>query len=314
MHTDLPTATRTHYLERDHGHRLWIAEYGAPDSPPLLMLHGGPGSGAGPRLATLCALETTRLILPDQRGAGRSKPAGCCIANTTETLIEDLESIRQALAIPRWTVAGGSWGATLALCYAARHPHAVCGLALRNPFLARAADLDNCFNHARSRFPAAWQAWRALGAPENGSFLPWLSRHFARLPDTALTPWLIAWHQWESALAGLAAPPPPSATEITALAQRYRLQIHYLSQQCFLAPDAILSAARQIARHRLPVEIVQGLDDALCPPAATRQLTAALPQAGVSEVADAGHNPFAPAMLKAWLTALKRLQKWETKC
>ena len=166
-------AFRTRWLPAAGGHRLFVAEYGRPDGVPVLVLHGGPGSGGSPRLAGLFDPARCRVIVPDQRGAGRSEPAGATRANTTADLLADIERIRAALGLERWFVTGGSWGATLGILHAAAQPARVAGLLLRSPFLARRADLDHFFGGARHRYPAAWRAWAALGAPEAaGAMLP----------------------------------------------------------------------------------------------------------------------------------------------
>ena len=157
----LAEAFRTHWLPVDGGHRLFVAEYGRPDGVPVLVLHGGPGSGGSPRLAGLFDPARCRVIVPDQRGAGRSEPAGATRANTTADLLADIERIRAALGLERWFVTGGSWGATLGILHAAAQPARVAGLLLRSPFLARRADLDHFFGGARHRYPAAWRAWAA---------------------------------------------------------------------------------------------------------------------------------------------------------
>ena len=304
-------AFRTRWLPVDGGHRLFVAEYGRPDGVPVLVLHGGPGSGGSPRLAGLFDPARCRVIVPDQRGAGRSEPAGGTLANTTADLLADIELIRSALGLERWFVTGGSWGATLGILHAAAQPARVCGLLLRNPFLARRADLDHFFGGARESHPAAWRAWAALGAPEAaGAMLPWLADAFAGRDAAQAAPWVVAWQRWESALAGTpagAAAGHPGAAEIDALFRRYRLQLHYFTQGCFLAPDAVPAAADALVAARVPLRVVQGLADAVCPPRATRLLAARLPADACRWVAGVGHDPFAPAMRAASRAAWSEL-------
>ena len=302
-----PEAFRTHLLPVDGGHRLFVAEYGQTDGVPVLVLHGGPGSGGSPRLAGLFDPARFRVIVPDQRGAGRSEPVGATAANTTADLLADIDVIRAALGGGRCFVAGGSWGATLGILYAAARPAPVSGLLLRNPFLARAADLAWFFGGARLRHPEAWQLWAELGAPEaEGALLPWLADAFARLDVRQAAPWVQAWQRWECALAGVPAGAPGEA-EVAALFRRYRLQLHYFTQGCFVPPDAVLEAIDRLAAARLPLRLVQGLDDDVCPPAATRLLAARLPAEACRWVEGVGHDPFAPAMLAASRAAWSEL-------
>lgn len=304
-------AFRTRWLPVDGGHRLFVAEYGQPDGLPVLVLHGGPGSGGSPRLAGLFDLARCRVIVPDQRGAGRSEPAGATQANTTADLLADIERIRATLGVECWFVTGGSWGATLGILHAAAQPQRVCGLLLRNPFLARWADLDHFFGGARDRHPAAWRAWAALGAPEAaGAMLPWLADAFAGRDAAQAAPWVRAWQRWEGTLAATqagAAAGSLGEAEIAALFRRYRLQLHYFTQGCFLAPDAVLEAADALAAARVPLRVVQGLADGVCPPGATRLLAARLPADACRWVEGVGHDPFAPAMLAASRAAWSEL-------
>lgn len=305
----LAEAFRTHWLPVDGGHRLFVAEYGRPDGVPVLVLHGGPGSGGSPRLASLFDPGRFRVIVPDQRGAGRSEPAGSTAANTTADLLADIDLICAALGVERSFVVGGSWGATLGILYAARRPAQVCGLLLRNPFLARAADLSWFFGGARLRHPEAWRRWAELGAPEaDGALLPWLADVFARLDARQAAPWVKAWQGWECALAGTPAGGAPGEAEVATLLRRYRLQLHYFMQGCFLPPDAVLAAVDRVAAARLPLRVVQGLADDVCPPAATRLLAARLPAEACRWVEGVGHDPFAPAMVAASLAAWGALQ------
>ena len=304
-------AFRTRWLPVDGGHRLFVAEYGQPGGVPVLVLHGGPGSGGSPRLAGLFDPGRFRVIVADQRGAGRSEPVGATLANTTADLLADIDVIRAVLGVERCFVVGGSWGATLGILHAARRPAQVCGLLLRNPFLARGADLAHFFGGARRRHPGAWQAWAALGAPEApGALLPWLADVFARLDARQAAPWVKAWQGWECTLAGALAGTPAGAlgeAEIEALFRRYRLQLHYFTKGCFLPPDAVLEAVDRVTAARVPVRVVQGLADDVCPPDATRLLAARLPARACRWVEGVGHDPFAPAMVAASMAAWAEL-------
>lgn len=289
------------------GHRLYVEEHGEPDGIPVLVLHGGPGSGNSRAHLQFFAAGRYRVVLPDQRGAGRSEPAGCCEYNTTVDLLDDIESLRRALGFERWLVVGGSWGATLGLLYAAAHPQCVGGLLLRNPFLARACDFDAFFGGQKAHFPLAWHAWEKLGAPgAPGAMLPWLVEEFATAGSVRLQSLVEAWHGWESALSGSPVRS-LSAGEIAGLLQRYRLQCHYFGQSCFLPDNAVFSAAVSVAAAGLPVRVVQGMSDLVCPPAGATALLERLPYATCDGVPGVGHDPFAPAMQGAMRAALAHL-------
>jgi proline iminopeptidase len=266
-------------LSTADGHALHVREWGHPTGAPVLVLHGGPGSGAGPLLWRVFDPQRWRVIVPDQRGAGRSTPAGALHGNTTSQLLGDLTLLRERLGLAQWTVAGGSWGATLALLAAAREPHTVQALLLRAPFLAGRAEIAAFFD----------------GAPQSLQVL------HSRLhgDDAAVAAQAAhAWWQWECAQSGVPAPAPP---EPVALLQRLRLQSHYLMRDCFLNPP-LMEQLQALRKHA--VTIVHGQQDRVCPPAGTRALQRVLPQAQVQWVPGAGHDAAHPAMLAAWMQAL----------
>src|SRR5258708_31050021 len=134
------------------GHEIYVESVGRTDGIPAVYLHGGPGSGCQPDHRRLFDPERFHAILFDQRGAGRSHPKGGREHNTLPHLIADLEMIRTKFGFERWIVAGGSWGATLALAYAETHPQRVSGLLLRATFLGMRTEIETAFNDALPRF------------------------------------------------------------------------------------------------------------------------------------------------------------------
>ncbi|WP_194711824.1 alpha/beta fold hydrolase [Noviherbaspirillum soli] len=285
-------------LATGDGHRLWYAQYGNPHGLPLFWLHGGPGSGASLRHADLVDLARFRLVLADQRGCVRSQPAGGLENNHTGLLVDDIERLRRHLGMERMLLGGGSWGATLALAYAARHGDMLHGLVLRAPFLATPAELGGFFDT-----PQCWQAFAAI-APASalapGRLLPWLAGQLASSDAQTCSRIAGAWRGHEQALEGRpneAAEPPDEA-----LVQRYRIQAHYLHHGCFLDPDALVEALGSLPA--MPVAILHGDADRVCPPANARRLQQRLPGSRLLIVAGAGHDPFHPAMAAALRQAL----------
>lgn len=289
------------WLPVSGGHQLYYEQRGVPAGIPVLILHGGPGSGCSPQMAGFFDQQRYRVILLDQRGAGKSLPAGCCEENTTSALINDIEALRRHLGVDRWLVMGGSWGATLGILYAAAYPQQLSGLLLRNPFLARVADLDWFFGGARLHHPQAWQRWAALGAPEApGAMLRWLTECFRSTPPSALAAHVAAWHVWECALARTPSRN-LSPADIDLLQLRHRLQLHYFGHACFIPEGRVLAAAQRIAAANVPIHVVQGLADHVCPASATAVLLEQLLNVGCTWVEDVGHDPYAPAMQTATL-------------
>jgi proline iminopeptidase len=283
-------------LATGDGHRLWYAQYGNPHGLPLFWLHGGPGSGASLRHADLVDLARCRLVLADQRGCGRSLPAGALESNRTDLLVDDIERLRRHLGIGRMLLGGGSWGATLALAHAARHGEYLRGLVLRSPFLATPAEISGFFDTAD-----CWREFQAIApaavlAP--GRLLPWLAAQLATADQDSCMRIAGAWRRHEQAMEGVAADAPPDP----ALVQRYRIQAHYLRHGCFVDADALLHAPGSL-RH-MPVAILHGDADRVCPPANARRLQGCLPGSRLRMAAGAGHDPFHPAMAAALRQAL----------
>src|SRR5919202_619178 len=115
-------------------HRLYYEQCGNPQGAPVVFLHGGPGGGIIPDYRRFFDPEAYRIVLFDQRGAGKSTPHASLEENTTWHLVEDIEKIREHLGVDAWVVFGGSWGSTLALAYAQKHADRVRALVLRGIF------------------------------------------------------------------------------------------------------------------------------------------------------------------------------------
>lgn len=302
MHEPLLPRTapfRTHQLAVGGGHALYVEECGRADGMPVVFLHGGPGSGCSPEHRRFFDPSRFRAVLFDQRGSGRSEPLGRLQDNTTAHLISDIEHIRAALGIERWIVFGGSWGSLLALAYAIRHPAPVAGLVLRGIFLGSDDELQRFVRGADGAAPLAWQNF-AQGIPpdERGDLLAAYTARLLACDAGAARRWL----DYERALMGEA--PLADAPDARRLAKT-AIQAHYLSNGCFADPDALLAGCAAL-RH-LPVCIVQGGCDAVCPPTAAKRLRRALPQAELFEVESGGHNALAPDMATACIAALGRV-------
>ena len=130
------------YLAVGDGHEIYYEQCGNPRGKPAVFVHGGPGAGGDANARRFFDPAGYRIVVFDQRGAGRSLPHASLVANTTWHLVADMELLRRHLNIERWLVFGGSWGSTLALAYAETHPAAVTELVLRGIFLLRRAELQ----------------------------------------------------------------------------------------------------------------------------------------------------------------------------
>ncbi|HLP30256.1 MAG TPA: prolyl aminopeptidase, partial [Geothrix sp.] len=164
---------RVMHLKVSDLHELHVEESGNPDGKPVVFLHGGPGGGTSPKHRRYFDPAKYRIILFDQRGCGQSTPYAEVRENSTWDLVADIERIREHLGIERWMVFGGSWGATLGLAYAERHPERVTELILRGIFMLRRREVDWLYQEGASRiFPDAWEPYRdAIPEGERGDFL-----------------------------------------------------------------------------------------------------------------------------------------------
>ncbi len=133
---------RTGRLKVSELHEIYFEESGNPNGKPTVFVHGGPGGGTEPKQRRFFDPAAYRVILFDQRGCGKSRPHACLDDNTTWHLVSDMERLREHLKIDRWQVFGGSWGSTLALAYAEKHPERVTELVLRGIFLLRKQEID----------------------------------------------------------------------------------------------------------------------------------------------------------------------------
>ncbi len=284
-------------LDVGGGHRLYWEESGRADGVPVVFLHGGPGAGASPVHRQFFDPSHYRIVIFDQRGAGRSTPLGSLEANTTPDLVADMERLREHLGIARWIVFGGSWGSTLALAYAEHHPAHCLALVLRGIFLGRASEIDWFLYGMRSVFPEPWREFAGfIPEAERGDLL---AAYHRRLIDPDPAVHLLAarrWSVYEGSCSTLL--PNPAlvadfASDRVALGLA-RIEAHYFANRLFLPEDTLLSHVERI-RH-VPAVIVQGRYDAVCPPVSADALHRAWPEAEYHVVPDAGHSAFEPGI------------------
>jgi proline iminopeptidase len=296
-------------LAVDELHTLYWEECGNPDGEPVLFLHGGPGGGLSPRHRRFFDPHHYRIVLFDQRGAGKSTPLGEVRANSTQLLIGDIERLRMMLGIERWLVFGGSWGSTLALAYGQAHPERCSGFILRGIFLCTQAEIDWFLHGIRWFFPEAHARFVAPIPPQERGEL--LQAYAKRLFDSDPAIYLPAarnWARYEGSCVFLR-PDPAAADECGSDAVSLgvgRLEAHYFLHRGFLEEDQLI---RDIGRIRhLPAIIVQGRYDAVCPPLSAMRLHEAWPEAEFRLIADAGHSAFEAGIAAALVEATERFK------
>lgn len=295
----------THYLTRD-GHCLHIEESGNLSGFPALFLHGGPGAGCKPDHRRFFDPAIYRIILVDQRGAGLSTPKGGTEHNTTADLLDDLEAIREFLEINSWLVMGGSWGATLALLYAQAHPQRVAGMILRGTFLARQADLEwfAGTGGVRRIYPEAWEAlMHALPASGRDDPLVALYGLLTGADELAQFRAARAWESWggQVVLGDLFDIGQLEAHAPLKVVHQARIELHYAIHRYFIGEDAVLAGCGRI-RH-IPVTIIHGRRDLVCPVESAWALHQQLPVSILQVLPDAGHIAAGESMVGAVVAA-----------
>lgn len=300
---------RTGYLPVSGGHELYYEESGNPDGKPVVFLHGGPGAGSNAAVRRFFDPGRYRIVVFDQRGAGRSRPHASLEENTTWHLVSDIELLRQELGIERWQVFGGSWGSTLALAYAETHPERVTELVLRGIFLLRPDELRWFYQEGASRlFPDFWQDYIAPIPPAERDDL--MQAHYRRLTGDdrdAMLASAQAWSVWEGVTSNLLVSEAAVGrfqSDDFALALA-RIEAHYFVNAGFMdTPNQLLEHIDRI--RSIPAVIVQGRYDIVCPMQSAWDLHQVWPEAELRTVPDAGHSSFEAGIVHELIEATDR--------
>lgn len=296
-------------LEVDAYHRMYWEECGNPRGAPVLFLHGGPGAGSAPAHRRFFDPAHYRIVIYDQRGAGRSRPLGELRHNTTPLLVDDIERLRRHLGIERWMVFGGSWGSTLALAYAIEHRERCAALVLRGIFLCRESEIRWFLYGLRNLFPEVWSEF--AGVIPEGERGDLLDAYYRRLTDPAPAvhmPAARAWSVYEGSCSTLLPSPETVAyfaNDAVALGLA-RIEAHYFKHGIFMRDNALLEGVERI--RGVPAVIVQGRYDAVCPIVTADDLHRAWPEAQYVVVADAGHSAWEPGICAELVRATERFK------
>ncbi|OLU20811.1 MULTISPECIES: prolyl aminopeptidase [unclassified Pseudomonas] len=294
-----------HELAVDAPHVLYVDESGSADGLPVLFVHGGPGAGCDAASRRYFDPNLYRIVTFDQRGCGRSTPHASLENNTTWDLVADMERIREQLGIDKWVLFGGSWGSTLSLAYAQKHPDRVQALILRGIFLCRPQEFKWFYQEGASRlFPDYWQDYLApIPAEEQGDLMQAFYKRLTGADQIAQMHAAKAWSCWEGRTATLR--PNPQVVERFAESLRAlsiaRIECHYFVNDAFLEPNQLLRDMPKIAH--LPGIIVHGRYDAICPLDNAWALHQAWPNSELQIIREAGHSAAEPGIADALVRA-----------
>ncbi|KAB2847996.1 MAG: prolyl aminopeptidase [Hyphomicrobiaceae bacterium] len=297
-------------LDVGHGHKVHWETCGNPHGIPVAVLHGGPGGGSNPTMRQFHDPARYRIVLFDQRGSGRSTPHASVEHNTTWDLVEDMERLRRHLGIERWQLFGGSWGSTLALAYAQKHPERVTGLILRGVFLLRRPELLWFYQDGASwLFPDAFAAFSAPIPPsERGDMIGAYYKRLMSADRAIALAAARAWSVYEGSLLSLV--PDPQRVERFAEADYAlafaRIECHYFVNRGFFdSDDQLLRDANRLSG--IPGVIVHGRYDVVTPIKSAFDLKAACPAADLRIVPDAGHAMSEAGIIHELVSATRRL-------
>ena len=294
------------WLPPDGAHEIYYEECGAPKGKPCVILHGGPGGAINPTMRRFFDPAKWRMALFDQRGCGKSRPNASLEDNTTWTLIEDIERLREHLGVEKWCVFGGSWGSTLALAYAIKHPERVESLVLRGVFLLTERELSWFYqNGACMLFPDAWQRFCAPIPPaERGDMIAAYHKRLTHPERRVQAEAAAAWSQWEGDTISIRGPEarPSKFNEIDFAIAFARIECHFFANHGFFPEEGwILKNAAKL--KAIPGWIVQGRFDVVTPMEAAWKLKGAWPEARFEVVWDAGHASTEPGIVDALVRA-----------
>jgi len=303
-------------LEVGDGNRIHWETSGNPDGKAALCVHGGPGSGGRRTNATRFDPEVYRVVVFDQRGCGQSEPHASDPAvrlehNTTEHLIADMERLREHLGIEQWLLYGGSWGSTLILAYAERHPERVSEIIIVGVTTTTPDEIDWLYRGVGRLLPGPWEAFRdALPAADRDGNLVAAYNRLLSSPDEAVRVRAArAWCSWEDAVIAheaLGHPGSYSDRPDDSLMAFVRICAHYFANHAWLEDGQLLRDAHRLAG--IPAVLIHGRLDLGSPLSTAWELAKAWPDAELTVIDDSGHTG-SPTMRDAVLAATARFAR-----
>ena len=293
------------WIDTGDGHQIYVEQAGNQHGIPVIFLHGGPGSSCKEHHRCFFDPDKYHIILMDQRGAGRSRPLAKLENNTTAHLMADMEMIRQDLGISQWLLFGGSWGASLALLYAQAHTDRVLGMIIRGTFLARQCDANWFLKEGVNRlYPEAWL--RFVNAIPLGERDDLVSAYHHRLVSNDPQVRQLAGREWDMWGGAVVLGDQFNADELSgevpegAIAQA-TIETHYAKNGYFIDENQILNNASCLVN--LPLTIIHGRLDYMCPIESSFSLSCALPQARFIDLARSNHLAHGDEMIDSLVSA-----------
>jgi proline iminopeptidase len=289
---------KTGYLKVSELHEIFYQLGGKQQGKPVMVLHGGPGGGCSSFYFRYFNPEKFHIILHDQRGASQSKPYAELKENTTQKLVEDIEKLRTHLNLSKVILFGGSWGTTLALAYAETYPQNVSGMVLRGVFTATKDEIDHYYYGGTAKFfPENYEELLSyIDSPDKRDFPAQLVEKLQPKDMASRVKYSKAWAKYEGKIAFLEIADeridqmlkglPPYALAV--------LENYYMANNCFLREGELLNNADKLVN--IPVIIINGRYDMICPPITAYKLHKKLPKSKLIIVERAGHSATEPGI------------------
>lgn len=300
------TTYNQEWFDVGDSNQLYLEQSGNPEGIPVLYLHGGPGGGSSENHRRYFDPDLYHIILFDQRGCGQSKPAPSIKNNTTQKLVEDIESIREYLKIEQWLVTGGSWGTTLAMVYGITYPERVLGFILRGLFLGTQGEYDWLYRPAGAQhfFPEYYDEFsQGLSEKELGDPLAYYNRQLNSKNDIASISASKRWYLWELRLSSL-------EHHHTGMAQiddvhqalcMAKLSSHYFANNAFISENFILNNINKI--KDIPAILIHGRYDMVCQLYIAQKVAEQWNNAHLHILPCAGHSGFERQTIDAFCKA-----------
>lgn len=304
------TPYKTGYLQVSDLHKIFYQLGGNPPGKPVMMLHGGPGSGCYPTLLRYFNPEKFHIVLHDQRGSGKSRPYAELKENTTWDLVEDIEKLRKHLNLGKVILFGGSWGSTLALAYAETYPQHVSGIIMRGVFTSTKGEIDHFFHGGTAAFfPENYRKLKALlDHPEKKNYPVQLLEKL-QSPDPKIRDrYARAWAVYESKIALLDMPD----QRIEDFLKNWNpyafalIENYYMANGCFFKEGQLLQNVHKLAD--IPIIMVNGRYDMICPPITAYKLHKKLPKSRLIIVEKAGHAESDPPVQRELVKAAREFE------
>jgi proline iminopeptidase len=279
------------YLKVSDIHEIHYELCGNPDGKPVFVLHGGPGGSCSPYMRRFFNPEIYKIILHDQRGAGKSKPFAELKENTTQNLVQDIEHLRIELKVGKIIIFGGSWGSTLGLAYAEQYPDNVEAMVLRGVFTASKSEIDHFYHGGvKTHFPEVYDKFTASLPDSQKRPLPEYMLSLIENPDSLIQlKYSRAWAEYEIKLSSLNLPD----KQVNDILDSFnpvafaKIENYYMANGCFFEDDQLLNEIDKL--KDIPIIMVNGRYDVICPPITAHKIQTKLPKAKLIIAESAGH-------------------------